>query len=262
MSDPLPPTSRPSMRRAARVLVPVGAVMLAFGGFAVAQAASDSGVDTPHDLAERGLDGSNPTVDDDTSPATAATNPTTADAVDLPDGTTQTFAAGAAGSVTLSRSGAVLSVVAVGTNPGWTATIEAASGPEVEVEFHNGTARTDLDAELEDGAVRVRVRERTEAESDDDNEVAPPTTPTTRVDNSGPGSVNSGPGSVNSGRDDEGDDDAPDHEVGDDSGSHSGSGAGSGSASSGSGSSGSGSSGSGSGSGSGGSGSGHSGSDD
>src|SRR5690349_13430713 len=109
MSDPVPPTSRPSMRRAARVLVPVGAVALAFGGFAVAQAATDSGVDTPHDLAERGLDGSIPTVDDDTSPATAATNPaaatvtTTADAVDLPDGTTQTFAAGAAGSVTLRR---------------------------------------------------------------------------------------------------------------------------------------------------------------
>jgi uncharacterized membrane protein YgcG len=175
----------------------------------------------------------------------------------LPDGTTQTFVAGAAGTVTIARDGSTLTVAAVGANPGWVTEIEQQSGPEVEVVFRNGTARIDLEAEFEDGAVRVRVRERTDAvvddDNDDDDEVTPPTTPTTRVDNSGPGSVNRGPGSVDRGRD--GDDDGPDHEVGDDSGSHSGSGS---SDSGSSGSSGSGSGGSGS-SGSGDSGSGHSG---
>ena len=236
----LPPrTNRRTSRHLARFVVPVGAVALAFGGFAIAQAATDSGVDTPHDLAERGLDAANPPVDDDAPPSGTAPNPASAaptetatfDTVNLPDGATQTFAAGAAGTVTIGRSGSALSVVAVGTNPGWTAHVEQETGPEVEVEFDNGTVRIDLEAELEDGAVRVRVRERTVAEPDD------ATTPTTRVDNSGPGSANSG-------RDES--DDGPDQEVGDDSGSHSGS-------------SGSGSSGS---SGSGSSGSGHSGSDD
>ena len=256
MSDPvLPPTSRRTVPRAARVLVPVGAVALAFGGFAIAQAATDSGTDTPHDLAERGLDATNPPVDDDTPPATneanpvssaAATETATFDTVNLPDGSTQTFPAGAAGTVTIGRNGTTLSVIAVGTNPGWTAAIAQASGPEVEVEFRNGTARIDLEAELEEGAVGVRVRERTGAENDDDA-VTPPTT---RVDNSGPGSVNSGHDG-----DEAGDDDGADHEVGDDSGSHSGSGS---SDSGSSGHSGSGSSESGSS----GSGSGHSGSDD
>ena len=251
MSDPvLPPTSRATVRRAARVLVPVGAVALAFGGFAIAQAATDSGLDTPHDLAERGLDPAHAPVDDDTPPATDAPNPAssvtptqteTFDTVNLPDGSTQTFPAGAAGTATIGRSGATLTVVAVGTNAGWTAEVEQASGPEVEVEFRNGTARIDLEAEFEDGAVRVRVRERTQVENDDDDDDVTP--PTTRVDNSGSGSVNSGSGSVNSGRDgdeagDEAGDDGPDHEVGDDSGSHSGSGS-SGSGSSGSGHSGS-----------------------
>jgi len=241
----------------ARVLVPVGAVALAFGGFAIAQAATDSGVDTPHDLAERGLDAANPPTDDDTSaaPATpssassaAPTESATFDTTDLPDGSTQTFLAGAAGTVTIGRSGATLTVVAVGANPGWTAEIEQASGPEVEVGFRNGTARIDLEAEFEDGAVRVRVRERTEPAADDngadtdDDDVAPPaspTTPTTRVDNSGPGSLNSGPGSVSRAHDDEIE---PEHEAEHEIDDHSGS--------------------SSSGSGSGGSGSGHSGSDD
>jgi hypothetical protein len=50
----------------------------------------------------------------------------------------------------------------------------------------------------------------------DDNGVADDN----RVDNSGPGSQNSGPGSVNSGRDDNGDDDRGEVEVGDDHGGH------------------------------------------
>jgi hypothetical protein len=213
MSDrPLP--------RAARVLVPVAGVALAFGGFAIAYAATDSGSDTPHDLAERGRDPAQAPVDDDTQPTTDAPNPAASTQpseaatfilVNLPDGSTQTFTAGPAGTVTIGRTAATLNVVAVGTNPDWTAVIEQASGPEVEVEFHNGTARVDLEAELEDGAVRVRVRERTEVD-DDDDDVTPltsPLTPTTRIDNSGPGSVDSG------------------HDGGNDSGSHSGSDSGS-----------------------------------
>jgi hypothetical protein len=239
MSDPaLPPSSNgTTARRAARFLVPVGAVVLALGGFAIAEAATDSGVDTPHDLAERGLDATNPPVDDGiTAPSTGAPSPGAPvavsdsrtevfDFVNLPDGTTQTFVA-AAGTVTIARSGATLTVVAVGANPGWVTEIERLSGPEVEVVFRNGTARIDLEAEFEDGAVRVRVRERTDAVEDDADDDDDDATPPERVDNSGPGSVNSGPGSVNSGRgtEDDGDDDGPDHEVGDDSGSHSGSG--------------------------------------
>ena len=241
MSDsPISDSSRTRAHKAARVIVPVAAVATAFGGFAIAYAATDSGTDTPHDVAERGVDPANPPVDDDAPPATgapgAAAAAETSDSVNLPDGTTQTFPAGAAGTVTVGRSGAVLNVVAVGTNPGWIAEIERASGPEVEVEFRNGTARVDLEAEFEDGAVRVRVRERNDVvddpnadrpNDDRDDDVTPPTspttptTPTTRVDNSGPGSVNSGH---------DGADDGPDHDVGDDSGSgdsgsgHSGSG--------------------------------------
>ena len=284
MSDPtapLPPSAGPQaprrpVHRVARVLVPIGAVAVAFGGFAIAYAATDSGTDTPHDVAERGLDPANPSVDADTPPATDAPNAasstqpsetTTFDTVNLPDGAMQTFTAGAAGTVTISRSGTTLTVVAVAPNAaaGWSTDIEQASGPQVEVEFRNGTARIDFEAEFEDGAVRVRVRERNDAIDNDDEDVTPPTSPTsptTRIDNSGPGSVNSGH---------DGDDDGANHDVGDDSGSHSGSGSsgsgssgsgssGSGSSDSGSGSSGSGSSGSGS-SGSGSSGSGHSGSD-
>jgi hypothetical protein len=218
------------------VFVPLAAVSVAFGGFAIAYAATDSGTDTPHDAAERGLDAGAPPVADDTPPAT-----------DVPDGTTETFPAGVAGTVTIGRTGATLSVVAVGTNPGWAAEVEQASGPEVEVEFRNGTARIDLEAELEDGAVRVRVRERTEIDDDVTPPTSPtsptsPTTPATRVDNSGPGSVNSG-------RDDEPEDEREDeHEIDDDHSGSSNSGSGSsGSSNSGSGSSGSGHSGSGSG---------------
>jgi len=244
--------SEPSLRRAARALVPVGAVALVFGGVAIAAAATDSGVDTPHDLAERGLvDDGSPSTTGAPTAAVDAARTEAFDLVNLPDGATQTFTAGAAGTVTIGRTGSTLTVVAVGANPGWVTEIEQQSGTEVEVVFRNGTARIDLEAEFEDGAVRVRVRERNDAVDDDvtapttpTTPTAPtapttPTTPTTRIDNSGPGSINSGPGSVNSGRDgDDDDDDGPDHEVGDDSGS-----GGSGSGSSGSGSSGSGHSG-------------------
>ena len=217
--------------------MPVGAVALACSGFAIAYAATDSGSDTPHDVAERALEPTTTTADDVVTTTTTGGPAAASDAerteafdfVNLPDGSTQTFVAGDAGTVTIARSGSTLTVVAVGANPGWVTEIEAQSGPEVEVVFRNGARRIDLEAELEDGAVRVRVRERiaSVADDDDDDVVTPPT----RVDSSGPGSENSGPGSVDSGGDEGRDDE-----------SHSGSG--SGSSGSGSGSSGSGSSGS------------------
>ena len=106
----------------------------------------------------------------------------------LPDGTTQTFVAGAAGTATIARNGSTLTVVAVGANPGWVTEIEQQSGPEVEVVFRNGTARS-TSRPVRGRRVRVRVRERADAVDDDDNdEATPPTTPTTPVDNSGPGS--------------------------------------------------------------------------
>jgi hypothetical protein len=161
------------------LLAPVGIVAVAFGGFAVAEAASGSSNDSARDLAER-------------STPTTATSPTTSTSLpDLPgtavtanddrrsvafvpgaiaDGATQTFSAGAAGTVTINRSGLTLTVVATTVNPGWTREIERGAGPEVEVVFTNGTTRIDLEAEFEDGEVRVRIRERT-------------------ADNSGPGSA-------------------------------------------------------------------------
>jgi hypothetical protein len=235
----MPESPRPRVHKAARVIVPVAAVAAALGGFAIAYAATDSGVDTPHDRAERGLDPANPPVDDEAPPATGATRAVaspaateTNDSVNLPDGATQTFPAGAAGTVTIGRTGSVLNVVAVGTNPGWIAEIERASGPEVEVEFRNGTARIDLEAEFEDGAVQVRVRERNDAVEDDDDDVTPPsaTTPTTAPPTTTPSRVdNSGPGSVNSGHDGEDDGSGSGSSGSGDSGSgHSGSGSGSG----------------------------------
>jgi hypothetical protein len=71
-------------------------------GVAIAEAATDSGVDTPHGhLAERRLDAANLAVDDDTPPPTAATPasdaaPKRSRLADLPSSATQTFVAGAA----------------------------------------------------------------------------------------------------------------------------------------------------------------------
>lgn len=119
--------------------------------------------------------------------------------LDVPDGDTQTFAAGPAGTVTITRAGNVLSISAVSPNSGWTVAEQeqAADGHEVEVKLVNGGVEVKFDAEIEDGMVRVRVRQRG---------VAPgATTPSTidDDDNSGPGSPNSGPGSIDDSNDDD-----------------------------------------------------------
>jgi hypothetical protein len=186
---------------------------LPFAGAATAAAAAgvfesnDSGVDIPHDVLERatGVTTSTP------SQSLAASLPTTTlpddddpvereaedeQVVNLAAGATLTFAAGNAGSVSLRRDGDSLTVLAVTANPGFASEVEQASGTEIEV--------------------------------------LPAPAPATRVDNSGPGSVNSGPGDVN---DDQREDVADDHGV--EADDHSGSGS-SGSGGSGSGHSGSG----------------------
>jgi len=55
------------------------------------------------------------------------------------------------------RDGAQLVVLGVQANPGWVPEVEQGSGAEVEVQFRNGTARVDVDAELEDGAAGRRT---------------------------------------------------------------------------------------------------------
>ncbi|HEX5585731.1 MAG TPA: hypothetical protein VFZ17_00345, partial [Acidimicrobiia bacterium] len=125
--------------------------------------------------------------------------------VTIPDGSTETFAAGDAGSVTIRRDGATLSIVAVNANGGWAPEVEQAAGVELEVNFENGTTRVDFNAELEDGAVRIRVRVRDDAVVDDPPVVNPAPAPSD--DNSGPGSSvdNSGPGNADDRRSDDGD---------------------------------------------------------
>src|SRR5262245_65559910 len=114
MSDPsVPPSPRSSSpssgspssgsphsgaRRIGRVLVPVGALVLACSGFAIAYAATDSGSDTRRDVAERGLEPTTTTVDGAVTTTTAnppapASDPDHTEAFDvvtLPDGATQT----------------------------------------------------------------------------------------------------------------------------------------------------------------------------
>jgi hypothetical protein len=149
---------------------------LPFAGAATAPAAAgvfesnDSGVDIPHDVLERATDMTTSTP----SPSLAASLPTTTlpddddpvereaedeQVVNLAAGAAQTFAAGNAGSVSLRRDGNSLTVLAVTANPGFASEVEQASGTEIEV--------------------------------------LPAPAPATRLDNSGPGSVNSGPGDVN-----------------------------------------------------------------
>jgi hypothetical protein len=65
-----------------------------------------------------------------------------------------------AGSVAVVQEGAVLRVVDVRANAGWSTDVERGLDREVEVTFRNGAARVDFNAELEDGAVRIRVRDR------------------------------------------------------------------------------------------------------
>lgn len=68
--------------------------------------------------------------------------------------------AGAAGTVTLSQAGTDLTVETTAANPGWTATVERATGLEPEVTFTDGTVTVKFQAEVEDGGVRTTVRTR------------------------------------------------------------------------------------------------------
>lgn len=62
-----------------------------------------------------------------------------------------------AGTVTLGQVEEGLSILAVEPRPGWTVTVEAPLGRQVEARFESDGARVDFSAELEDGEVRLRV---------------------------------------------------------------------------------------------------------
>jgi len=187
----------------------------------------DSGLDDPHDSAERtGV--STPDSASDDGARSESTQ-----LADLPIGATDTFAAGDAGFVTVTRDAdGALRVVAVTPAAGWTFEIEPADEPgEVEVDLRNGAGRVQLSAELEDGVVRIRVRTRgaaTPGATLPDGTLPAGTQP--RVDNSGPGSLNRGPGSVDRGGDSSGPGSGSDGHAGDggvdDHGGSSGSGGG------------------------------------
>jgi hypothetical protein len=111
-----------------------------------------------------------------TGDATAPTAPTLVDSTPgtVPDSTVGTtinpvpesvsgmftFGAGEAGSVMVDAAAGELTITGVDSTDGWNATIEIATGREVEVTFRSGSARIDFNAESEDGTIRVRVRDR------------------------------------------------------------------------------------------------------
>lgn len=72
----------------------------------------------------------------------------------------QTYRAAAAGTVTVSRDGASLSITDVDPTDGWSHRVERGSGYEVEVTFRRAGERIDFDAEIEHDRVKIRVRER------------------------------------------------------------------------------------------------------
>ncbi len=203
-----------------RLIAPLAVLFLVFAGAATAAAATgvfesnDSGVTTP-------TGATSPTTPSVSLPETSLP-PTTLpnDRIALPAGTTQTFAASTAGTVTVGRDGDTLTVLSANENAGFVSEVERGAGTEVEVQFGNGSVRVDFNAELEDGAVRARVR--VSGVAVDNPGTTPTSTPTTTptstptstpdndddVDNSGPGNAhegedNSGPGNSH----DDGDDD-------------------------------------------------------
>jgi uncharacterized membrane protein YgcG len=113
--------------------------------------------------------------------------------VDIPEGDTETFAAGPAGFVTVGRTNGALRIVAVAPTAGFVVTRQQVEdgGREVDVRFAGGALAVRFDAELEDGQVRIRVRQRGGV---------PATTPVTLDDDD-----NRGPG----GGDDDGDRSGP-----------------------------------------------------
>jgi hypothetical protein len=209
-----------------RLLAPLAVLFLVLAGAASAAAttgvfeSNDSRVDSARDLAERGTAVTGATTPTSPTPATVSLPetwlpPTT---VAVAPGTTQTFAAGDAGSVTIGSDASTLTVLSANANPGFTSEVERSTGTEVEVQFANGAVRVDFNAELEDGAVRVRARVSDVAV---DNPGATPTT-TPEVDDN---SDNSGPGNSHEAEDNRGPGNAhDDNDADDNSGSgHSGS---------------------------------------
>lgn len=188
-----------------RIFVPLAVLVLILAGATTAFASgafesNDSRFDGARDVAERGnvtasttttsVPDANDDVGDDVGddkgvdavPAPGAATPAQDQTTsNIADGTTATFAAGDAGSVTIRRTGATLSIVSVNGNPGWSSEVEQSTGAEIEVKFVNGTMRIDFNAELEDGSVRVRVRVGTADSNATDDQ---------GVDNSGPGHAN------------------------------------------------------------------------
>jgi len=111
---------------------------------------------------------------DTSSSTTTSTTPTTS-IPDADEAQTVIYEVGDAGTVTVSSDGISLSIVAVGTNEGWTEEVEASAGREVEADFRHGATRIQFNAELEDGEIKVRVRER--ATDSDDAGTTSTTTP-------------------------------------------------------------------------------------
>ncbi|MCC6237424.1 MAG: hypothetical protein IT299_07605 [Dehalococcoidia bacterium] len=76
---------------------------------------------------------------------------------------TNTFAAGVAGSVTISNDRSALALVGVNPSAGWTYSVDSVSPREIEVDFRGAGGRIRFNAELEDGQVRIRTETRLES---------------------------------------------------------------------------------------------------
>jgi hypothetical protein len=185
-----------------KLIVGGAAAAFVLGAGAVAGAAvgagpferDDSGLDSPSDTSEATSVSTPDTLSGDGLPSGGVNGARTEETAfaDIPVGGSSTFAAGAAGFVTVARDAdGVLRVVAVAPAAGWVFEIEPGDElGEAEVDFRDGVSRVQFNAEVEDGVVRIRVRTRGAAA------VPAPGGTLPRVDNSGPGSANSGPGSV------------------------------------------------------------------
>jgi hypothetical protein len=72
----------------------------------------------------------------------------------------QVYRAATAGTVTVARDGATLSITDVNPAEGWSYVVERSSGYEVEVTFRSAGERIDFAAEIEHDRLKIRVRER------------------------------------------------------------------------------------------------------
>ena len=70
---------------------------------------------------------------------------------------TQTIDVGEAGSLVLDVRAEGLTLVSTSPGAGWRVEVEEAAGREIEVDFRNGAARVNFEAELEDGVLRTRI---------------------------------------------------------------------------------------------------------